>query len=54
MWNVIRREGVGGSWGGGGKENERTNKMYCTEIMDVHRLAASNMVKWVFVEQENG
>jgi len=38
---------------GGGEKNERINKIYSKEITNVHRIAARNMAKREYVEQQN-
>jgi hypothetical protein len=43
IWNEIRCEGVGGQKGVTRKNIN--NKLFCKEIMKMHRISASNMVK---------
>ena len=41
-------------WGPKGvTRKERISKTYCEEIINVGRISARNMTKWIFVEQEN-
>jgi len=34
----------------GWQENERTNELYCREIMNIHRFSTRNMAKRTFLE----
>jgi len=38
---------------GGLKENDRSNKIFCEEIKNLHRLDATNMFKREYEDQKN-